>query len=59
MNTICAASGSVIILNYAEGDQFPRPMAPPIIVILSIFYNIYGKAFISIARFVIAPVTTK
>lgn len=59
LNTILAAYGSTKILNYAEGDQFPKPIAPPIIVIVYIYDNIYGNALIKIAKFVIAPVTTK
>ena len=46
------------MLNYAAGDQLPMPIAPPIIVIFSIFDRTSGKALIKIARLVIAPVTT-
>ena len=59
LNTMDAASGSTKILNYADGDQFPSPIAPPMIVIPDIFYSIFGKTRISKARFVMAPVTTK
>ena len=54
-----AASGSTKMLNYAAGDQFPSPIAPPIIVIPLIFVSIFGKALMRIAKLVIAPVTTK
>ena len=56
--TIWEASGSTKMLNYAAGDQFPMPIAPPIIVIFSIFSRTSGKALIKIARLVIEPVTT-
>jgi hypothetical protein len=46
-------------LNYAEGDQLPNPIAPPIIVIPVKFYRILGNALIKTAKLVIAPVTTK
>jgi hypothetical protein len=59
LKTIAAASGSTKILNYAAGDQFPNPMAPPMIVILLILFLIAGKALSKMARFVFAPVTTK
>lgn len=57
-NTIEAASGSTKILNYAAGDQFPSPIAPPIIVTPRMRECKSGKALNKIARFVIAPVTT-
>lgn len=57
--TIVADYGSTIKLNYAAGDQFPSPIAPPINVILLIFYLTSGKALSRIARLVHAPVTTK
>lgn len=53
-----AAYGSTNMLNYADGDQFPIPVAPPIIVMVLMYYFILGKVFISKAKFVIAPVTT-
>lgn len=59
LNTIWAAYGSVTILNYAEGDQLPNPIAPPIIVIPDKFDNMLGNALIKTAKLVIAPVTTK
>lgn len=48
-----------MMLNYAAGVQFPNPIAPPIIVILLIFYLMSGKALSNMARFVLDPVTTK
>ena len=59
LKTMAAASGSIRILNYAAGVQFPSPMAPPMIVILLILFLTSGKALRSMARFVLAPVTTK
>jgi hypothetical protein len=47
------------MLNYAAGDQLPKPIAPPIIVIPYNLCKILGNALIKIARLVIAPVTTK
>lgn len=59
LKTIAAASGSTIMLNYAAGVQFPKPIAPPIIVILLIFYLMSGKALSRMAKLVFDPVTTK
>lgn len=59
LKTMWAAYGSTKILNSAEGDQLPSPMAPPMIVIPYIFWVISGKALSKIAKLVMAPVTTK
>ncbi len=57
--TIVAAYGSTKKLNYAAGDQLPKPIAPPIMIIRWIFSLISGNAFNKIAKLVQAPVTAK
>ena len=57
-NTMVAAYGSTNMLNYADGDQFPIPIAPPIMVIVLMCYFMFGNVFSSKAKLVIAPVTT-
>lgn len=55
-NTSLRATGSKYTLNYAAGVILPRPIAPPIITICSIFSFTYGNLRKRRHKFVSAPV---
>ena len=57
--TISAASGSTKMLNSAEGVQFPRPIAPPMMTIRAILLCSSGWLFSSSATLVCGPVATR